>query len=298
MTTEFRRPSFESGPVDVADRELDRPEPSRQSGPTARSDERSVPRRMLSVLVTIVVLVFAIYLWPARLGGSTRLVIVSGDSMQPTYDLGDLVVSRDSGTIDLGDVVVFEVPTGPAEHMLVIHRVLEIDDDGTITTQGDNRATPDRWPLDRDDVVGEPVAHIPKAGLIVWMLRTPFVLACIAVLILALLLWPRDPKTDDVETDRDDDLDRPEPSAEPTVLPRRPLVEHEMWRLETPPAIVSAASPLAVDGDEQRRRLRRIGDGEREGSQYFFDLGAPIDPVVMAEAEAWVDEQLALAASR
>lgn len=257
-----------------------------------RVDDRSPLRRAVSALFTFAVLGVAAYLWPATLGGVTRLVIVTGDSMSPTYHYGDVVVTRDRGEPVVGDAVVFEVPDGPAEGLLVIHRVLTIDTSGTITTQGDNRDTPDQWPLERDDVVGEPVAHIPKAGLIVWTLQSPFAMACIGLLAAALILWPRERVDDDDEIE---EIDPGDDVLEPS--PVMPLVDHEMWRLEPPPAIISSASLLVAGNDELRRRRRRIGERPTPIVEVFpaslFDLGAPADPDLVAEAEAWLDEQLA-----
>lgn len=276
------------------------PEPRRTS---TAGDRRRPMRRALSWLFTIAIVAIMIYAWPARLGGLTRLVIVTGDSMEPTYDYGDLVVARGGGVPAVGDTVVFAVPDGPAEGLLVIHRVLSIDPDGTITTQGDNRDTPDQWPLASDDVVGEPVAHVPKAGLLVWMVRSPFVLACIVVLVVALLMWPRSRPDDDGELD-DGELDADDPVALTGAGDdrfERPAFGHELWRLEAPSALTSSASVLTADRVAQRLRPRRIGDAdgvELVLAPHVWDLGAPIDETIMAEAEAWVDEQLALAGSR
>ena len=63
-------------------------------------------------MATVVVLLLVVYLWPAQLGGSARIIVVAGDSMEPTYSFGDAVVVRDRDVTDVGDVVVFEVPEG------------------------------------------------------------------------------------------------------------------------------------------------------------------------------------------
>ena len=108
-------------------------------------------RSVLSWTLTAAVIAAVAFLWPATLGGSTRLIVVSGHSMEPTYDYGDIVVARDSGDARVGDVVVFAVPEGVGEGILVIHRVIEIDDAGFLVTQGDNRDRPDEWQLTQDD---------------------------------------------------------------------------------------------------------------------------------------------------
>ena len=156
-------------------------------------------RRLLSITFTIAVVVFTIYLWPAMLGGSSRLVVVSGHSMEPTYDLLDIVVARDAGDTRVGDIVVFEVPEGEAEGMLIIHRVLEVDDAGFFITQGDNRDTPDQWQLTEDDIVGKPLAHIPQGGKALGFIQNVWVIALLVGLVVLFVLWP----DDDIEDDED-----------------------------------------------------------------------------------------------
>jgi signal peptidase len=197
-------------------------------GPTAPSPEqldaaarevtgqRPAPRwrRFLSLLFTVAVVAGTVYLWPARFGGATRLVIVSGSSMEPGYELGDVVVARSAGTSSVGDVVVFEVPDGEAEGMLVIHRIVGLDADGAFVTQGDNRDTPDQWQLTDDDVVGEPLLHVPKAGLVIAYLRQWWVVAIVLGLLAMFLLWPTNDRDDEVEgADASDDVGDGEPAT-------------------------------------------------------------------------------------
>ena len=175
-----------------------RSEPAGQRAERSQEQQRrSPPRRVLSMLLTALVVVGTIYLWPARFGGSTRLVIVSGHSMEPTYDLGDIVVARDGRDVGVGDIVVFAVPEGEAKGMLIIHRIVDTDADGRFITQGDNRDTPDQWHLTDDDVVGTPLVRVPKGGLVVRFLQQWYVLAAILGLLAILLLGPRSNDDDD-----------------------------------------------------------------------------------------------------
>ncbi len=64
---------------------------------------------------------------------------------------------------------------------------------------------------------------------------------------------------------------------------------------------MSSAAILAAVIRDQRRRRRRIGHDGRPATT--VDLWAeqivsePIDPAIMAEAESWVDQQLASSAA-
>lgn len=247
-------------------------------GSLDRDDEDAGPlwRRTLSLVFTVAVVAFVVYLWPAMLGGSTRLVIVSGHSMEPTYELRDIVVVRDSEDTRIGDVVVFEIPEGEAESMLVIHRVLELDDEGFFITQGDNRTTPDQWQLTEDDIVGKPLAHIPKGGLALGIIQNTWVIALLVGLVALCLLWP----------DQDDDLD--ELDEEETVAAKSTEATDALDREAIWALIESPASSVV---DEPAAPARAMLD-EIDETWPDDELGKRIDADVMAEAMAWLDEQL------
>jgi signal peptidase I len=152
---------------------------------------RTLPRRIASAAMTLALVVAAVAFWPAHLGGSTRMVLVSGTSMEPTYLLGDVVVVRSNDTPEVGDVVVFAIPEGTGAGMLVIHRIVGTDDGGFFVTQGDNRDTVDQWPLTADDIVGTPILRLPYAGRIAMALGRWPVSSVGLGLIATMVLWPR-----------------------------------------------------------------------------------------------------------
>lgn len=268
--------------------------PTREGDPAGQDDDSSdddkppLWRRTLSLLFTVLIIAGAVYLWPARLGGDTRLVIVSGHSMEPTYDLGDIVVARGGGTPEVGDTVVFAVPEGTAEGMLVIHRILELDEEGRFITQGDNRETPDQWPLTEADIVGEPLLHIPKGGVIVRFFQQLWVLAIVLGLLAMFLLWP-DGANDQVDAEAgiDDDPPRATKDAGRRRRDERHL-DVEPIRTEFDP--VDITLPL---------RRPDLVAGTIEVGVEVLAVGrwstTSIDEVAMAEAEAWLDEQLSAA---
>ena len=127
---------------------------------------------------------------PGILAGSTRLVIVRGESMAPTYRSGDVLLATATGAPEVGDVVVVEVPDGVAAGRLVVHRVVDRRADGTFTTRGDGRTTDDAWALTDDDVRGRPRAHVPGSGALLDALRRPWALGALAGGLVTILLWP------------------------------------------------------------------------------------------------------------
>lgn len=128
-------------------------------------------RRVLSMVFTAVVLgvvaVGAWYLWPQRFGGSSSVVFVSGDSMEPTLSNHDLVLVRANGSYGQGDVIVYRIPADSAgAGQMVVHRVVGGDGEHGFVTQGDNRQVIDPW-LPRDaDVLGRVVAETQHGTLL------------------------------------------------------------------------------------------------------------------------------------
>lgn len=146
------------------------------------------PADAIALIVTLAVVWLA---WPASLGGRLGLVLVAGNSMEPTYSLGDLAVTWRTEP-RVGDVVLFSVPDGPAEGEPVIHRIVGGDPSGWIT-RGDNNANPDGWMPANQDVLGEVVIHLPEAGRVLWFLRSPLAIALLAGAVVTLWMWP-DPR--------------------------------------------------------------------------------------------------------
>jgi signal peptidase len=128
------------------------------------------------------------FLRPSALGGTSELVVVHGDSMRPTYESGDLVVTRTSDQYVVGDVVAYKTAGGQAR---VIHRIV----DGTserFSTQGDNRTSRDPWTPSAADITGRAVARVPLLGRLMMALsRSPLAMAATAGLAAFLaVVWP------------------------------------------------------------------------------------------------------------
>ena len=149
-------------------------------------------RRAIDVAALVLTVLAAWSLWPASLGGSSRFIVVEGQSMEPTFHLGDLVLLHVGTAPQIGNVIVFRIPRGePAAGLLIIHRIIGRRDDGTFVTQGDNRRTPDPFHIHRSDILGSPSRSIPHLGRFIGLLSSPMIVAIAAGLLSTLLLWPR-----------------------------------------------------------------------------------------------------------
>ncbi len=141
----------------------------------------------LAVLAALVALC-AIALRPAALGGPVAIVIVSGQSMEPGFQSGDLVLALRQRSYERGDVVVYRVPAGePGDGSIVIHRVVGGSGSAGYRVRGDNKNGLDPWTPTDDDVLGTARLTVPRAGSALVALRSPLGLAAVAGLVTFLI---------------------------------------------------------------------------------------------------------------
>lgn len=137
----------------------------------------------------MMVIVLALALWPSALGGRLGLVMVAGNSMEPTYRLGDAVVAW-RGPVEVGDIILYKIPEGsPGEGKTVIHRVVGGDGNGWVT-QGDNSDFPDEWYPSNLDVLGVAKTKVPLGGEVLRFVRSWWFIAAMGGAAVGLLLWP------------------------------------------------------------------------------------------------------------
>lgn len=164
-----------------------------------RNPLRVLLHGLLAVAAVLSVLGAGVVVWQ-RLGFSPVLT----SSMVPTYDPGDLLVTRptESGSIAVGQVLVLPLPDAPGQRY--VHRVIEVDDDAegrpVVRTQGDNNPAPDTWQLTITSAqVPEVVASAPTLGSLALLtngsaLRIPlllFIAGCLLVAVKRTLLDQR-----------------------------------------------------------------------------------------------------------
>lgn len=152
------------------------------------TDRLARVRPALFAQCVVIVLIGAL-MWPASLGGAFGVVAVAGQSMEPTYQLGDVVITWKQ-PVELGDVVLYRVPEGSAgAGNPVIHRVIGGDSNGWIT-QGDNVGRPDPWEPAESDVLGVARFQTPIDARVIGLLRSWWFVALTGSLAVALFLWP------------------------------------------------------------------------------------------------------------
>ncbi len=128
-------------------------------------------RRASSGTGWVMLAVFVVFLvWFNAGFFGVRPALISGISMEPTINAGDIAITRpvSPDDVQVGDVVRFR-----QGKTAVLHRVIEIQRESGKTifiTQGDNNNTADE-PWEADQLEGELVLVIPKVGWIAIFLK-------------------------------------------------------------------------------------------------------------------------------
>gem|GEM_PF-4111656 len=177
------------------------------------------------LLALLLLLALAGVLGYARLTGA-QLVVVTGGSMVPTYDLGEGLVVRPlrAGELRAGLPITFRSPRGT----LTTHRVLslrEVEGRQYVQTKGDANAHPDPDLTPVAAIAGHPVVHVSHGDTIAWLVLSPrgrLLLFALPLLLLVLIegrqlraALAADPGDDAPEASADPGDDAPEASADP-----------------------------------------------------------------------------------
>jgi signal peptidase len=142
---------------------------------------RAVIAFTIRVLLSAVVMaaattLFSLFVWtvlPFAVGWSPS-VIVTG-SMEPSIAPGDIVVTAPikPEQLKLGYVIRFRDPSNA--HPYLMHRIIEIKDDGNLVTKGDANQSADSTPVPPSHVTGVARLRVPVIGLpAVWMRNGQF----------------------------------------------------------------------------------------------------------------------------
>ena len=144
-----------------------------------------------SDIIFAIVLVFCVFIFLYSRIGSNNILVVLSESMKPTINMGDLVVTApiDSNGIRIGDIVAFE---DGDKKPPVTHRVINITENGFVT-KGDANEDPDAQTRSKNSIVGKIVFWIPFAGYLVYFARSfyGFLILIIAPGILLIIFETR-----------------------------------------------------------------------------------------------------------
>lgn len=77
--------------------------------------------------------------------------------------IGDLPIIEGSNNYNIGDVIVYDIPT---QNIPIIHRIININPDGTYRTKGDHNSDllPFEYSVSKEQIRGKVIFIIPKLG--------------------------------------------------------------------------------------------------------------------------------------
>lgn len=143
------------------------------------------PHMLCSLVAFIPLLAAWMVFAPIQFGGQAAYVIVNGNSMEPLYRRGDLVILRESSSYQVGDIATYRHPQiGP-----VIHRIIQLHGNRYIF-RGDHNGWDDSYQPTHADLIGKAWIHIPSIGAYLAWARTPRTMAMLAVLLVLVLFAP------------------------------------------------------------------------------------------------------------
>jgi len=133
----------------------------------------TIPAFAINLIMVISLVTVWLVFAPTRIGGQASYIIINGNSMEPLFFRGDLVIVKKAAQYELGDVVTYSDSKMGA---FVIHRIIAAEQ-GYFILQGDNNSWVDAYHPSQDEIVGKLWLHIPKLGKRMEWLRTPINLA-------------------------------------------------------------------------------------------------------------------------
>ncbi|WP_297508600.1 signal peptidase I [Thermococcus sp.] len=121
-----------------------------------------------------------------------QYVVILTDSMKPSINPGDLVITKpvDPSELRVGDVILYEVHIGGNTYRIT-HRIVEIKTDPSgryyLVTKGDNRKYADPWNVYPEQVLGKVVLVIHTVGVL-WY-YTPMIVLALFLFVIASLAY-------------------------------------------------------------------------------------------------------------
>ncbi len=153
---------------------------------------KSSSRKRGFVKDIMIVIIGVIIIWVGLqviFGTSNPFYVVSSGSMVPKLNVFDVLVVQGHDpfeTVEVGDVIVFNRPSG--HDRVIVHRVVSIIDDNPLTIRTKGDANPASipgtdFPITEEEYIGKVQYIIPQVGYVTRILAPPINYIIIAIII-------------------------------------------------------------------------------------------------------------------
>ena len=112
--------------------------------------------------------------------GYSALTVKTG-SMSGTIEIGDLIIIKDTGDYEIGDIVTF---LQKGDSIPTTHRIIDSREDGSFITKGDANNVQDALPVSKDIIFGEVVKVLPEVGLFAERVQSEGWIYIVALLVI------------------------------------------------------------------------------------------------------------------
>jgi signal peptidase len=140
------------------------------------------PKKARNCLILGSLVIFVIIYWvgvQVIFGTEYPFYVAASGSMIPEFQVFDVLVVQGHipfGDIRIGDIIVFERPSG--HDRVIVHRVVSITDDNpkTLRTKGDNNLASipgTDFPITEREYIGKVEYTIPQMGYVTQVLKPP-----------------------------------------------------------------------------------------------------------------------------
>ena len=140
-------------------------------------------------IAAVLIMIFGIQAYrnnePLKIFGYTYSVVPT-KSMEPEIMPGDFIIAKevDFETIAIGDDVIYY---SEAQNIFIVHRVIAIDENGSLTMKGINNPVQDEEVVTVDNYIGKVITHGSFLNLGNIVINKRFVLFALIFIIFAIL---------------------------------------------------------------------------------------------------------------
>lgn len=150
-------------------------------------------KSLKSALGFLVIILAWIFFAPVQVGGQAFYIIINGNSMEPLFSKGDLVILRESKNYQVNDVVAYQTSAIGT----VFHRIIGEKPTGFVM-KGDHNDWVDGFEPTKNEIIGKFWIKLNNIGNVIEYLRSPLRIALIIgifCLAIGLIMYLQDGKS-------------------------------------------------------------------------------------------------------